>query len=53
MHLGKKKPSGSENRKRIKENAQKNDLLIAKMPKLQNYFTTVTRGNEIDKYVVY
>lgn len=37
---GKKKPSGSENRKRIKENAQKNDLVIAKIPKLQNYFTT-------------
>lgn len=37
---GKKKLSGSENRKRIKENVQKNDLVIAKMPKLQNYFTT-------------
>lgn len=37
---GKKKSSGSENRKRIKENAHKNDLVIAKIPKLHNYFTT-------------
>jgi len=36
---GKKKPSGCDNRKKAKESAQKNASVIAKTPKLLNYFT--------------
>ncbi|KAL4126419.1 hypothetical protein QTP88_010641 [Uroleucon formosanum] len=36
---GKKKPSGCYNRKKAKESAQKNASIIAKIPKLINYFT--------------
>ncbi|XP_060845952.1 uncharacterized protein LOC132925583 [Rhopalosiphum padi] len=42
--VGKKKASGSKNRKRAKENAQKNALLVSKMPKLQNYFFKLETG---------
>ena len=36
---GKKKASGSENRKKAKENAQKNASVVAKTLKLFNYFS--------------
>lgn len=42
--VGKKKASGNKNRKRAKENAQKNALLVSKMPKLQNYFFKIEAG---------
>lgn len=42
--VGKKKASGSKNRKRAKENAQKKALLVSKMPKLQNYFFKLETG---------
>jgi hypothetical protein len=37
--MWKKKPSGCDNRKKAKESAQKNASVIAKTPKLLNYFT--------------
>lgn len=37
--MWKKKPSGCDNRKKAKEIAQKNASVIAKIPKLINYFT--------------
>lgn len=42
-----KKVRSSENRKKAKENVQKNASVVAKMPKLPNYFTKQVAS---DKY---
>lgn len=44
---GKKKASGYENRKKALENAQRNASVVAKMPKLHNYFTKQVATNVI------
>lgn len=42
---GKKKDSGSQNRKRTKQNAQRNAEIVSKMPKLHNYFSRQDTSN--------
>lgn len=44
-----KKTSGSKNRKKVKENAKKKALLVAEIPKLQNYFSRIETGGNTYK----
>lgn len=49
---GKKKPSGCYNRKKAKESAQKNASVIAKIPKLINYFT-IQGATKVTSILIY